>query len=265
MSIKLITKVFEDDGLNPTQTLIMVAMSDNANDDGVCYPKLETIMSKTKLKRTAVVNNLKILEEKNKLQKTFRAKKTGGRYSNIYLLYPLENYANLDDAFSKYFHNISDSQSSLDGTEFEDSQSSLDGTERGSQSSLDGTELTISEPSLKNEPSLKSVTPQEKVANFLLKKITEFNSEFTVKDIDNWVVDIDRAIRLDKRTETQLINCINWIYTNPKGAFWIPNILSGNKLREKFNTMSMQANQGNPKNDALERNLKMMEDIRNAG
>jgi len=264
MSIKLITKVFEDKSLTSTQTLIMVAMSDNANDDGICYPKLENIMAKTKLGRTSVVNNLKILEEKEILQKTFRAKKKGGRYSNIYLLYPIENYANLDGAFAEYFTPVSSSQSSLDGTEIKDSQSSLDGTERGSQSSLDGTELTISEPSLKIEPSLKSVTSAENVANYLLLKITKNNPEFRVQNISIWINDIDKAMRLDGRSKVQLLNCIDWIYNNPKGAFWIPNILSGKKLRDKFNTMSMQANQGNAKNDALEKNLKMMEGIINA-
>ena len=263
MSIKLITKVFNETSLNPTQKLIMIALADNANDDGICYPKIENIMKKTSLKRTAVVNNLKKLEEKSMLQKTFRAKKKGGRYSNIYLLYPIENYAKLDDAFAKYFTDISDSQSSPDGTELEDSQSSLDGTEMDSQSSLDGTELTIYEPSLNNEPSLKSVTSHEKVAKYLLSKITQNNPEFKVKNIDIWITDIERAIRIDGRSEKQLINCIDWIYQNPKGAFWIPNILSGKKLRDKFDIMSMQANQKNIKNDALRANLEMMEEIQN--
>ena len=265
MSIKLITKVFEDSTLTSTQKLIMIALSDNANDDGVCYPKIETIMKKTSLGSTAVVSNLSKLEEKNVLQKTFRAKKKGGRYSNIYLLYPLENYVNLDDVFAKYFTPILDSQITLDGSVLVDSQITLDGSEKGSQITLDGSELTISEPSLKNEPSLKSVTSQENVAKYLLLKITQNNPEFKVQNIDSWIADIEKAMRIDKRTERQLLNCINWIYSSSKGAFWIPNILSGKKLRDKFNTMSMQANQGNAKNDALERNLQMMEDIRNAG
>ncbi len=73
MSIKLITKVFEDTTLKPTQKLIMISLADNANDDGVCYPHITTICEKTSLGRTAVVQNLKKLEELNILQKTMRA------------------------------------------------------------------------------------------------------------------------------------------------------------------------------------------------
>ena len=263
MSIKLITKVFEDDTLNATQKLIMIALSDNANDDGVCYPKLETIMLKTSLGRTAIVSNLKKLEDADVIQKTYRSKqKRGGRSSNIYLLYPTVNYANLDATFLPYFHEPKTIQSSLDGTQNETIQSSLYGTQKGIQSSLDGTVHTISEPSLKIEPSLKSVTPQEKVANYLLLKITQNNPEFKVQNISTWIADIDKAMRIDKRTELQLMNCIDWIYHNPKGNWWIDKILSGKKLREKFNTMSMQVNQCNNKNMAVAQNLKMMQDIR---
>jgi len=113
------------------------------------------------------------------------------------------------------------------------------------------------------ETSTEKVPSAKKVAEYLLLKITQNNPEFVVQNINAWIADIDKAMRIDNRTELQLMNCIEWIYHNPKGSFWIPNILSGRKLREKFNTMSMQANQGNAKNDALEKNLKMMEAIQN--
>jgi len=77
------------------------------------------------------------------------------------------------------------------------------------------------------------------VAKDLHCSITNYNPSF-VGDYKKWVIDIERAIRIDKRTKEQLIECICWIYSTDAGDFWIPNIMSGKKLREKFDTMNMQ-------------------------
>jgi len=50
---------------------------------------------------------------------------------------------------------------------------------------------------------------------------------------------IKEAMQIDGRSEQELIGCINYIYTD-KGSFWIPHILTGKKLREKFDTIEMQ-------------------------
>lgn len=81
------------------------------------------------------------------------------------------------------------------------------------------------------------------VANYLFKKISNHQPTFKKPNIDVWAKDIDLALRIDGRTKEQLIACIDWIYSTPKGGFWIANILSGKKLREKFDTMNIQASQ----------------------
>jgi hypothetical protein len=89
-----------------------------------------------------------------------------------------------------------------------------------------------------DKPDKVSVTMQSgyKVANYLLDKILLWKPNFKKPNIDDWAKDIDRAIRLDHRTEQELIDCIDWIYS-PKGDWWRPNILSCKKLREKFDIM----------------------------
>ena len=79
-----------------------------------------------------------------------------------------------------------------------------------------------------------------RIANYLLNNILKHNPTFKKPKIESWAKDIDKAIRLDKRTVEQLKDCIDWIYKNEKGSFWISNILSGKKLREKFDTMNSQ-------------------------
>ena len=95
------------------------------------------------------------------------------------------------------------------------------------------------------------------VANYLLKKILTVKPNFKTPNIDNWVKDIDKAIRLDKRTKRELINAIDFIYS-PKGTFWQANILSGAKLREKFDTLEMQAIRAGG-NSLLEKNKQAVD------
>lgn len=94
------------------------------------------------------------------------------------------------------------------------------------------------------KPSSQLVTTQSyddslRLANYLLNNILRVNNSFSKPNLDTWAKDIDKAIRIDGRTTQQLKECIDWIYSEPKG-FWIPNIMSGKKLREKFDTMNMQ-------------------------
>jgi len=82
-------------------------------------------------------------------------------------------------------------------------------------------------------------TDSLEVAEYLLNKILSFKPNFKQPNLNTWAKDIDKAMRLDKRTKQELIACIDWIYTK-EGSFWTPNILSGKKLREKFDIMEAQ-------------------------
>jgi hypothetical protein len=86
----------------------------------------------------------------------------------------------------------------------------------------------------------KTYDEAKEVADYLLAKILNFNSTFK-KENKSWIRDIELAIRLDGRDKKSLINCIDWMYSSDKGRFWIANVLSGKKLRDKFDTMNTQA------------------------
>ena len=108
---------------------------------------------------------------------------------------------------------------------------------------VDSIEVVSSAPS--TTPSTTPSTSETmeaslRIAHYLLGKITSINMNFKDVNIQTWANDIDKAIRLDNRTEKELGECIDWIYSDPRGSFWIPNIMSGKKLREKFDTMNMQ-------------------------
>lgn len=56
--------------------------------------------------------------------------------------------------------------------------------------------------------------------------------------IDRWAQDIEKLIRLDNRDYSEIERVIRWVKT--EGNFWMPNIMSGKKLREKFPQLIMQ-------------------------
>lgn len=93
-----------------------------------------------------------------------------------------------------------------------------------------------------------SVTWQSaiKVANYLLESICQYDSTHKYNhnepSLDRWIKDIDRAIRLDGRTEDQLMYLINYIYrqNGKHSSFWAGNIESGAKLREQFDKIKNQ-------------------------
>lgn len=114
-------------------------------------------------------------------------------------------------------------------------------------------EVSIGEDSIEEEIKTEVLTQSqidaEVVANYLLKHIKEFKSNFKQPNLKRWEADIEKAIRIDSRTVDQLISCINWIYSE-QGSFWIPNIMSGKKLREKFDTMEAQMMQKQKQNNS---------------
>ena len=58
------------------------------------------------------------------------------------------------------------------------------------------------------------------------------------ENLSTWARDVELLIRIDKRTPEEIGRVIDWC--QQPGGFWGPNILSGRKLREKFDTLSGQ-------------------------
>lgn len=80
----------------------------------------------------------------------------------------------------------------------------------------------------------------EYIATYLFNKILSNNPSFK-GNCKVWEKDIEKCLRIDERRKEDLVNCIDWIYS-AKGSFWIPNIMSGRKLRDKYDQLFMQMN-----------------------
>jgi uncharacterized protein YdaU (DUF1376 family) len=81
------------------------------------------------------------------------------------------------------------------------------------------------------------------VAEYLRDAILEHSPDHDCQrnGVEGWVVEIDRAIRINKRTPAMLKAAIDYAHRRPDKPFWRPNIQSGEKLRTKFDTLQAQA------------------------
>lgn len=96
------------------------------------------------------------------------------------------------------------------------------------------------------DPKLESAAPNLQdatdLATYLLEAIRSHTPDHAIRESAQvkWARDIDLALRVDKRTPDQLRAAIDFAHRSGD-TFWRPNILSGKKLREKYDQLAMQA------------------------
>lgn len=104
--------------------------------------------------------------------------------------------------------------------------------------------------SVKTETELSAI----KIADYLASKIKNANPQTRPKP-DGWVKDIEKSIRIDGRLESELISIIDWMYQGDQ--FWSGVVLSGKKLREKYDTMIVQKNNKGAQNETNRGNSQL--------
>ena len=97
MSIKLMTKAWEMD-LSQGEKLVLLALCDHANDDGVCYPSQKFLAKKCSMSDRSVINQIKRLESCGILTSE-RRQNSGNRLSNLYTI-NLDNYKSQSENFA---------------------------------------------------------------------------------------------------------------------------------------------------------------------
>jgi len=94
--------------------------------------------------------------------------------------------------------------------------------------------------------SCKFIETATFVSDYLLESICLYDPthkyNINPPSLKSWIIDIEKAIRLDGRTEDQLKFIIYYIFrTNGKHSdFWSGNVQSGAKLRKHFDTIKNQ-------------------------
>lgn len=94
-------------------------------------------------------------------------------------------------------------------------------------------------------PQKKASEDAEKLATIFKDEILRNKPDYkiTVSQLRNWAVIADRMMRLDGRTKDGIAELIRWVQWDD---FWRTNVLSMDKLREKFDQLEMKrANSSN--------------------
>ena len=87
MSMKLVGFVL-DTNLPPTETLLMLALSDYADEQGVCWPSKETLARRSRVSKRTVDKYINLLAENGWLKiEEHRGRKSNCYYLNINKIY----------------------------------------------------------------------------------------------------------------------------------------------------------------------------------
>lgn len=97
---------------------------------------------------------------------------------------------------------------------------------------------------VKNDKNIKPLSPKQvydeqsipfRLAKFLLDNIKEFKPDVKDPNLQKWADDMRKLVELDKRDPKQVGEVIQWA---TRDTFWQSNILSANKLREKYDALT---------------------------
>ena len=78
-----------------------------------------------------------------------------------------------------------------------------------------------------------------KLSEFFIKQIKKNNSNFKDPNIQKWSDDFRKIVEIDDRDKRETAMLIKWVQ---KDSFWMSNILSPAKLREKYDQLVMRMN-----------------------
>ena len=98
------------------------------------------------------------------------------------------------------------------------------------------------------------------LARYMINEMLRVKSDSKVPDSDakslqSWAQHIDYMIRLDKREPRQIAELFKWTQNHD---FWVANIRSPRKLREKWDTLELQKNRNKPKGN---NNISKLEEM----
>lgn len=236
MSIGYMVVAFKAKVKSPLTKLVLIKLADNANDDGLCFPSYQHIADQCEISRQSAINHVKILHDLGVLEKVPRMK-NGENTSNQFFL-SMKKMVELSSQ-----PNLPPSQPPVLGSQPDLPPSQPDRLGVVNHVDPEPSLLTIKEPSINQKPCVASVDAT-RIAEYFSSKILANDPKAKTKP-DAWANDIDKLIRIDGRSPQEIITVINWIYS-AAGSFWTPNILSGKKLREKFDTLRQQAFRRSP-------------------
>lgn len=223
MSVRVSTWAWKQP-IGGNRKLVLLALADQANDAGCCWPAQSTLAAKCGISEETLRAHIVWLESEGFLGRDRRHRGDGARTSDLYTLaLPGESEGGTGD------------HPEISGRLPEDFGSTKSENLR----------LLKEEPS--GEPSGE---PTSSVATSSVASLCQLLADLIVArdakakvepDGDRWRTDMRLLIERDQRSATDVERVIRW---SQDDGFWAPNILSPVKLRKQFATLWGQMNRG---------------------
>jgi len=186
------------------------------------------------------------------------------RLNNIITLEEIrEKYRSQEVSVSKTAKNEGGSGVIVSKTDTETPQG-VNSDDNNTQTKLKETKLKKSKKEKSKEEPSQSMKDSLILANLLFdlhkKEVPDYHSGKDIEKIKNdWAQDIEKIIRLDKKTPDVVRQVIEW--AKAPDCFWFPNIQSGSKLRKQFETLySQMIADGRKKSGTKPKPLKIAKD-----
>lgn len=91
MSIDLMNQVWKHANLTGTKLIIMLALADMANDEGICFPSIETIAHKARVNKRNTQQHIRDLVADGYISREENFVQSGRQTSNIYKVLPIKS------------------------------------------------------------------------------------------------------------------------------------------------------------------------------
>lgn len=136
--------------------------------------------------------------------------------------------------------------------EWESGKKDSKGTVKGQSRDSEGTKKKPLDPVKPLKPktlkNFSSDSDEYRLADYLYKNILKNNPKHKEPNLQSWAKDVDKMIRIDKRSVDDIKNLIDWVQ---KDFFWKANVLSPAKLREKFDQLTAKKNNSYSGNNSM--------------
>lgn len=203
------------------EKLVLLALSDRADDSGHCFPGLETLSEKTSMSRRGVQKVLAKLEER-KLIARGRRYIDGRRSSNQYSLH-IGSGLHEQNSREHCSHNPSLGERCTNLRE------------------LSSPDTSVSIRS--DHTSQKKLTQEDRAsAKRIFELIRRLNPSHKDPNIEKWADDVRLMRERDRRTHEEIESLFRWANQD---EFWQSNVLSPQKLRKHWDRLVIQRDRGN--------------------
>jgi DNA-binding MarR family transcriptional regulator len=195
--------------------IIAAVLIDRVGDNTDCWPGLRRLAADTGLSKPAVIGGLQRLQDKGLI---FIEKRGKGK-SNHYKLLSESGKETLPVSKSGW------------------SRKFTSGGKETLPEVVKKLYQNQTDPLNQTHKTLRPMPTAVGLSELLLSLILSRKPDFKKPDLQKWAVHIDRMLRLDKRTPERIEKIIRWCQVDP---FWQANILSTEKLREKFDQLELK-------------------------